>query len=536
MALVAGLTGAAAGALAVSEAVRFEDIAGRAGIHFVLRNAASPDKRLIETMTGGVAVLDYNNDGRPDIYFVNGARQPSLEKSGAEYHNRLYRNDGGWKFSDVTAEAGVAARGYSMAAAAADYDNDGFTDLFVAGVNGNILYHNRRDGTFEEAALPAGRAVWSVAGGWLDYDNDGLLDLFVVNYVAWDPARESWCGDTTRGIRTYCHPRNYEPLPNQLLRNTGRGTFVDVSASTGIAAHRGKGMAVAVADYDLDGDTDVFVTNDTVANFLFRNDRGKFREVAREAGVAFNNDGRALSSMGADFRDYDDDGRPDIFITALANETFPLFRNAGGGFFDDVTYATGVGRATLELSGWGCGMFDFDNDGRKDLFAANGDVQDNTELLSSRKSRQPNLILVRRANGDFAASEILKPPALHRGAAFADFDGDGRMDVVVTRLNDRPALLRNVTGGGNHWLALRLVGRRSNRDGLGARVRIVGASGREQFNHATTAVGYASSSTAIVHFGLGRNRSARLVEVLWPSGAKTLLKDVSGDRVVEIRE
>jgi len=506
------------------------------GIEFVLENSATPQKHQIETMAGGLAALDYDNDGLPDLYFTNGAAQPSLEKTGPAYYNRLYRNLGGWKFEDATDRAGVRGAGYSMGAAAGDYDNDGWVDLFVTGVGRNILYRNRGDGTFEDVTAKAGVTgkLWSIAAGWFDYDNDGRLDLFVVQYCRWDPAREPFCGDPKGAFRTYCHPKYYEGLPNVLFHNNGDGTFTDVSEASAIARHIGKGMGVAFGDYDGDGRLDVFVANDTTPNFLFRNEgNGRFHEAALEAGVAFNDDGRALSSMGVDFRDVDNDGREDLFVTALANETFPLYRNLGGGLFADVTYPSRIGAATLAWSGWGTGIYDFDNDGFKDIFSANGDVNDNTELFSSRRSRQHNLLLVNRGDGTFAP-QTLGPPALYRGAVFADFDQDGRVDVVVTRFHERPLVLRN-TAAGNHWLMLRLEGRRSNRDGIGALVRVT-AGGRRQWNRATTSVGYASASDRVVHFGLGRETRASEIEVLWRSGARQVLKDVAGDRYLTVRE
>jgi enediyne biosynthesis protein E4 len=535
---------------AAPDPVTFEDVAARSGVNFVLRNSAAGRKHLLETMIGGVAVLDYNNDGKLDLYFVNGARLPEMNKTDASYHNRLYRNNGQGSFTDLTAQAGVSGEGYEMGAAAADYDNDGFADLFLPGVGRNVLYRNRGDGTFEDvtsrAGLQDGKSgqtnLWSVAAGWFDYDNDGFLDLFVVRYVNWDPEREPTCGETAAKLRTYCHPRYYAGLPNSLYRNNRDGTFSDVSVSSGIASFIGKGMSVAFADYDADGDQDIFVTNDTIPNFLFRNEGGsRFSQVALQAGVAFNEDGRALSSMGVDFRDYDNDGRDDLFITALANETFPLFRNLGQGLFDEVTFPARVGRATVAVSGWSNGVFDFNNDGYKDLFIANGDVQDNTELYSSRQSRQPNSILVNQRDGTFAdfsrhAGPQFQAVGMHRGAAFGDFDGDGRVDVVVTRLNERAELFRNTSPASNHWLALRLVGSRSNRDGIGARVRVVSASGHVQLNHVATAVGYSSSSAAAVHFGLGKDALVKVVEITWPSGVLQRIENVAVDRYLVVRE
>jgi hypothetical protein len=514
----------------------FEDRSPHSGIAMVLRNSPTPEKHQIETMAGGVAVIDYDNDGRPDLFFTNGAAQPSLEKTDPSFYNRLYRNRGDFTFEDVTAKSALSGGGFSIAAAAGDYDNDGFPDLFVAGVNRNFLYHNRGDGTFEDVTAKAGirQGLWSVSAGWFDYDNDGLLDLFVVNYVKWNPAKEPFCGRLGE-FRTYCHPESYEGLASTLYHNNGDGTFTDVSEQSGIARHIGKGMGVAFADYDGDGYLDIFVANDTVPNFLFHNERnGTFREVGFPAGVAMNDDGRAVSSMGVDFRDLDNDGRPDLFITALANETFPFYRNLGGGIFADETYRAHIGSAAMPFSGWSAGAYDFDNDGRKDLFAACGDVNDNTEMFSSRKSRQPLLLLLNRGDGTFAPAHV-GTPSLYRGAAFADLDGDGRVDAVVTRLGESPLILRNTSGAGNHWIGLRLEGRRSNRDAIGARIDIVTTSG-EQWNHVTTSVGYAGSSERAVHFGLGNNSAVKLIEIEWPSGANQKLRDVTPDRYLRVSE
>jgi enediyne biosynthesis protein E4 len=515
----------------------FRDVSNQSGIEFVLHNGATPEKHQIEAMAGGVAVFDFDNDGYPDLYFANGARQPSLDKADASYWNRLYRNRGDGTFEDVTEKAGVKAEGYTTGVAAADFDNDGYVDLFVAGVRRSFLFRNRGDGTFEDVTTKAGirQNGWAISGGWFDYDNDGKLDLFVVNYVAWDPKTEPFCGDIKRGIRTYCHPKYYKGLPNTLYHNNGDVSFTDVSEYSGISRYAGKGMAVAFADYDHDGRIDAFVANDTVPNFLFHNEGGgRFKEVGMMAGVGMNDDGRALSSMGTDFRDVDNDGWEDVFVTALANETFPLYRNGGTGLFTDSTYRSRIGALSLTQSGWGAGVVDFDNDGWKDVFVASGDVNDNTELFSSRKSRQPNLLFMNQRNGTFRVEKIGQP-ALHRGVAFGDFDLDGRVDAVVTRIGEKPVVLRNTSGEGNHWLALRLIGTKSNRDGLGARVRVVTAAG-EQWNHATTAVGYACSSDKVVHFGLGKNATVTRIEIEWPSGVKSTLENVKGDRYLIVRE
>lgn len=530
-----------------TDPVRFENIASKAGIDFTLRNSATGKKHLIETMTGGVAVFDYNNDDRPDIYFVNGAQIPELKKTESAYFNRLFRNDGDGRFTDVTLQAGVQGEGYGMGLATGDYDNDGDVDLFVAGVNRNILYRNRGDGTFEDTTAGAGlqtadQKPWSVAAGWFDYDRDGSLDLFVVNYLTWSMQDDRICPNPAAPYRIYCHPRYYRGLPNALYRNNRNGTFTNVSHETGIASHVGKGMGVVFADYDDDGNLDVFVGNDTLPNFLFRNeDAGTFAQVALSAGVAVNADGRPISSMGVDFRDYDNDGREDLFVTALIQETFPLFRNLGGGAFRDVTYESKVGLATTGHTGWGNGIFDFNNDGLKDLFAATGDLDDNAEVFSTGKTKQRNVILLNRGGGRFVnfsdqAGDIASNLGQHRGAAFGDFDRDGRIDLVVTRLNERAQLFRNTTDTGNHWLGLRLAGRRSNRDGIGARVKVTSASGMIQWNRVTTAVGYGSASDRIVHFGLRKDVSARRVEIEWPSGVRQKLENVTADRYHTIME
>ncbi len=539
--------GLAASAAPPPAPVSFLDLARRAGVEFVLRNSATPEKHQIETMVSGVAVFDYNNDSRPDIYFVNGALQPRLLKTDSSFYNRLYRNEGDWKFSDVTLPAGLQGEGFATGVATGDYDNDRFVDLFVAGVNRDILYRNRGDGTFEDATAkaglrPRGRKPWAISAGFFDFDHDGDLDLFVTNYVIWEPDKEPFCGDPFRSYRTYCHPRHYQGLPNTLYRNNGDGTFTDVSEASGISAHTGKGMSTVFADYDHDGLSDVLVTNDTTPNFLFHNEgNGRFREVALTAGVALNADGRAVSSMGADFRDFDNDGLPDLFIAALTNETFPLFRNLGKGQFLDVTYPSGLGRLSLPHSGWSNGIFDLNNDGLKDLFVACGDVNDNTELFSSRKSRQRNLVLLNTGDGKFIdgsaqAGADFQQTGLHRGAAFGDFDLDGRVDVVVSRIGERAELFRNTSSGVGHWIALRLTGRRSNRDAIGARIHLVSSSGREQWNHVTTSTGYACASDKTVFFGLGGDPSVRLLEITWPRGAVQKLENVAGDRYLDLGE
>ncbi|MDX2152036.1 MAG: CRTAC1 family protein [Bryobacteraceae bacterium] len=526
--------------LAAAPRTSFRDATPSSGIAFVLRNASTPERHQIETMLGGIAAFDCDNDGKPDVYFTNGARQPQLDKATPDFYNRLYRNKGDAVFEDITDKAGVRGEGYSMAAATADYDNDGNTDIFVAGVNRNLLYRNKGGCIFEDVTAKAGFPTqgpqpWAVAAAWLDYDLDGDLDLFLVHYTKWNPATEPFCGDPRAGYRTYCHPKYYEGLPNRLYRNEGNGAFTDVSAASNIGRSIGKGMGIAVADYDADGDPDVFITNDAVPNFLFRNEgNGTFKEAALEAGVAFNDDGRALSSMGVDFKDIDNDGREDILTTALANETFPLYRNIGKGHFADITYPTRLGALTLPLGGWGVGIVDIDNDGWKDIFVANSDVNDNTEVFSSRKSRLPATVFLNGADGKFTM-EAISAPALHRGAAFADFNGDGRLDVALSRINAPAAILLNESGARNSWLSVRLRGVKSNRDGLGTKLKLTLDDGRTLYNHATTAVGYASSSDRTVHFGLGKAKPKEL-EITWPTGRRQRVAALPVNQVVDLTE
>jgi hypothetical protein len=499
--------------------IRFEDVADRAGLHFAVQHHPTPEKRQVETMPGGVAVFDYNNDGRPDIYFTNGAQIPSLRKGSAQDSNRLFRNDGGMRFTDVTEAAGVAGEGYSNGVAAADYDNDGNIDFFVAG-SANLLYHNRGNGTFEEVSAKAGIASgkWAVAAGWFDYDNDGWLDLFVVYYMNWTPESKLYCGDPRRSFRTYCDPKDFAGLTNKLYRNRGDGTFEDVSDRTGIGSHIGRGMSVAFADYDGDGFMDILVTNDQMPNFLFHNIGGKrFEEVALPAGVALLDDGKPISSMGVDFQDYDNDGRPDVSIVALAGETFPLFHNEGGGLFRDATYTSGLAKASARHSGWSPVFADFNNDGLKDLFITRSHVNDRIEEMEASHYKETNMVLLNLGNGKFAdvsagaGDAFAKTARAHRGCALADFDGDGRTDVVVSALGEPAELWRNVTAVSAPYVNVVLRGTRSNRDGVGAVVRV-----GDQYQIRSSAAGYASSSLQPMHFGgIGPKDS---IEIRWPSG------------------
>jgi len=531
-----------------SAQIRFEEIAKQAGLDIRLKNAASGRFHQVELMPGGVAALDFDNDGCMDLFFTNGATIPELRKSGPEFWNRLYRNNCDGTFTDVTAKAGVGGEGYSMAVATADFDNDGLCDIFVAGVNRNILYRNLGDGRFADVTAKAGLAgidpkrgkMWSISAGWLDYDNDGWLDLFVSNYVAWDPAAEPVCG--AAGSRFYCHPKEYAGLPNQLFHNNRDGTFTDVSERSGIARHIGKGMGVAFADFDGDGFTDVFVANDSVRHFLFRNQGdGTFREIGLEAGVALREDGAAIAGMGVDFRDFDNDGRPDLVVSGMINDGFLLFRNLGKrSLFENFAQRAGLEMGTRQLTGWSLGMYDLDNDGWRDLFFACSHFPA-LEPYIGRGAALANRVFRNIGGKRFedvsaGAGADFQQAALHHGTAFADFDNDGRIDVVVTTLDGPVKLFHNITAGAGHWLAIRLRGTRSNRQGLGAVVTVTLPDGRMLYGHATTSVGYASSSEPLVRFGLGPHTGVKQVEVRWPGGASQKLSDVRGDRIVEIEE
>lgn len=520
--------------------VRFRDVSAAAGVTFVLQNHPTAEKHLIETMAGGVAAFDYDNDGLVDIFFTNGAKLPSLKKTDSSYHNRLYRNQGGMKFADVTARAGLQGSGFSTGVAAADYDNDGDIDLFVAALPAAALYRNRGDGSFEPVTDQVGikDAKWPIAAGWFDYDNDGRLDLFIVSYLDWSPQESMYCGDRKANFRTYCHPKFFNGTRNGLYRNNGDGSFEDVSNKAGISDHIGKGMSVAFADYDDNGFVDVFVTNDAVPNFLFHNNGdGTFREVGLEAGPALTDDGKAVSAMGVDFRDYNNDQLPDIVFTALWGETFPVFRNQGGGFFQDATYQSKVGVLSANRSGWGVGLADLNNDGWKDLFVTNSHVTDNVERFSDTETyKQSNSVWLNQGDGSFAdgsldAGEGFSVRAAHRGSAITDLNNDGRLDIVVASLGGAAEVWENVTPKDNHWLGIRLRGTKSNRDGIGARIQV-----RGQSNLMTSSVGYASSSHGPVHFGLGPEEGPVSVEILWPSGIRQVVEGVEIDQAVTFEE
>ena len=535
----------------VAAELRFEDRSGAAGIDFRHHANPTPDKHLVETMGGGVALLDYDNDGFLDIFFVNGGALVAqgdgviVDRADPELHDRLYRSLAGEAFEDVTEQTGVsgeAANIYGMGAATGDYDNDGFVDLFVTGYGGTILYRNRGGMAFEDRTEVAGANVpgWTASAGFFDADLDGDLDLFVTRYLDWSLETSRRCGEK---IPVYCSPRAYPAVSNVLLRNDGDGSFTDVSGDWGVARSHGKALGVAFNDADADGLPDVIVANDSTAQQLFLN-RGSngFSEEALPAGLAYNEDGGSFAGMGVDFEDYDNDGRPDVVATALAKELYPLYRNEGDGTFGYRTRQSGLAEITAGLSGWSVKFVDFDHDGWKDLFAAQGHVLDNVELMEPGiPYMQPPLLALNEAgrfvDASASAGAVFHTAIAGRGTAFGDLDNDGDIDLVLTVLNDEPALLySNASGTENGWLQVRLAGRASARDGQGARVRIQSASAGEQVRYATTAGGYLSASDPRLHFGLGADARIDRLTVEWPSGAKQVLKDVEPDRLIALRE
>ena len=538
-------------ALAAS-VVQFVDITRASGIDFEHKSSATSNKYLLETMGGGVALLDYDNDGRLDVFLTNGAKIDDPmpdgklpDKSDPAFWNRLYQQTSSGTFVDVTQKAGLSGalqNAYGMGTAVGDYDNDGFEDIYVTNYGGNTLYRNNGDGTFKDVTERAGVRAggWSTSAGFFDYDNDGKLDLFVARYVDWDFSKNRYCGEKKEGYRAYCHPDNFEPVTNILYHNQGDGTFTDASSKSRFGASSGKGLGVAFADYDDDGFVDVYVANDSVQSFLFHNNgNGTFEEIGLLAGVGFTEDGKTFAGMGVDFSDYDNDGRPDIFVTDLSNERYRLFRQSGAGSFRDVTDATGVGGATLPFSGWSTRFVDYDNDGWKDIFVAQGHVMDTIEKTSPNlKYLQPPLLL-RNEAGRFqriVIGDAFRGEWAGRGAAFGDLDNDGDVDVVISNVGQKPVLLRNDGGNRNAWLAIRTIGTRSNRDGIGCRVKILSVSGSTQYFTVSTAAGYLSASDRRLIVGMNGDSIAKLVEIRWPSGAVQQFDNVKSRQVLVATE
>lgn len=510
------------------------------GLDFVLRNSPTPKKHLIETMPGGVALLDYNNDGLLDIFLVNGGKitastpaSGNFDRSDPKYWNRLYRQNPDGTFTDVTQEAGLANAGdgnYGMGVAVGDYDNDGYPDIFVTSYGHNVLYHNNGNGTFTDVTAQVGVAGggWSESAGFFDYDNDGKLDLFVVRYLDWNFERSKSCGGD---IQSYCPPGEFPPVSNILYHNRGDGTFEDVSAKSGIGVLKGHGLGLAFADYDGDGFTDIFVTNDVVDHFLFHNNGdGTFSERGLDAGAALTGDGKLMAGMGVVFQDYDNDGRPDLLMTVLPPLVYGVFHNEGEGVFTDRSLETGFGTLSGNVSGWGIGLEDFDNDGWKDVFIVQGHVIDTVDQLSPSFHYLEPPLLALNHDGRFERADAgTSTPIAGRGAAFGDLNNDGWMDVVTTVLGSHPQVYLN-NGGTQHWLVITLQGTRSNRDGYGARVQVNG-----QTRFATAAGSYLSSSDKRLHFGLAAGESAK-VEITWPSGIHQVLNDVHVNQFLKIVE
>ena len=541
--------GSPAGANAKSAAGLFGDITKKSGLNFQYQSSHTSKKYLIETMGAGVALFDYDNDGRLDIFFVNGAplddsTPPGTipKKTGPKYWNRLFHQKADGTFEDVTEKAGLQGEGYGMGVAVGDYDNDGNEDLYVTAYGGNRLYHNNGDGTFTDVTEKAGvkGSGWSTSAAWVDLDGDGYLDLVVLRYLTWD-FNDVWCGEHKEGYRAYCHPDYFKPISPLVYHNNGNGTFTEVASKIGLAKP-GKGLGIAFADYDRDGHLDLYFANDSMLEFLYHNKGdGTFEEVGLTTAVAVDGDGRTFAGMGVDFADYKNNGLPSLLVTDLANQRYALYENNGDGSFTYVSQVAGIGKMTLLHSGWGIRFFDYDNDGWKDLMIAQGHDLDTIELTAPTLRYREPLLLAHNDHGQGftdvskESGEVFQQNWVGRGLAIGDLDNDGRLDAVVTT-NDGPAyILHNETPADNHWLLLKLVGRKSNRDGIGAEVKLVTKAG-PQFATVTTAGSYLSSSDRRVHFGLGHATKAETIEIRWPSGISQTLRDVRADQILQIEE
>lgn len=530
--------------------VMFTDITALSKLNFKHAGSPTSQKYLLETMGGGVAIFDYDNDDRMDLFFTNGAllkdpmpKGASADKSDPRFWNRLYHQKTDGAFEDVTERAELKGEGFSMGVSTGDYDNDGFVDLYVTGYGENHLYHNNGNGTFSDVAkkLNVAGGGWSTSAGWFDYDRDGRLDLFVARYLDWDFEKGSiLCGDS-RGTRAYCHPENFQGAPNILYHQKTDGTFEDVSAKAGIADPNGKALGVAFADFDNDGWPDVFVANDSVRQGLYHNlGNGKFEDIAVTTGAGYDEDGKTFAGMGVDAADYDNDGYPDVFITTLSYQTYPLYRNGGDLSFSYTTKSTGVGQITFLNSGWGTRFIDVDNDGLRDIFVAQSHVLDTIEKSIGYLKYKQTPLLMRNTGRGFVdvsatAGAAFSQPLAARGAAFGDLNSDGKIDVVIGVLNDAPIILRN-TGTKNHWLGIRLVGTQSNRSGIGARVTVTDSNGRRQIFDASTTGSYLSAHDSRMIAGLGTAKGFRSVEIRWPSSRTQTITSLQPDQYITIRE
>jgi enediyne biosynthesis protein E4 len=527
---------------------KFVDVTSALGVQFQYKASHVSKHYLIETMGSGVALFDYDNDGRLDIFVVNGAplsdptpKGAIPQKTGPVYWNRLYHQKKDGTFEDVTEKAGLQGVGYGMGVAVGDYDNDGFEDLFVTAYGGNKLYHNNGDGTFTDVTEKAGvgGSGWSTSAAWVDLDNDGLLDLVVLRYVQWD-FDDIWCGEHREGYRAYCHPDVFQAIAPLVYHNDGNGHFTEVSKKVGISKP-GKGLGIAIADYDRDGRIDIVVANDSMLEFLYRNKGdGTFEEVGLISQVAVDGNGRTFAGMGVDFADYDNDGWPDVVITDLSNQMYALYKNSGDGSFSYDSFTSGLGQMTLTHSGWGVRFFDYDNDGWKDLLVAQGHDLDTVELTSPNLRYRETMLLARNTGKGFVdvsaeSGDVFHQAFVGRGLAIGDIDNDGKLDAVVTS-NDGPIrILHNETPTQNHWLTLKLVGHKSNRDAIGAEVKLLTSKGA-QYATVTTASSYLSASDKRVHFGLGSDGVAQQIEIRWPSGVVQKLEEVHGDQILQVDE
>jgi enediyne biosynthesis protein E4 len=513
---------------------RFVDVTAKALIGFVHTSGASPQKYMVETFGSGVGWIDYDNDGFQDLYFVNGA-------PGAA--NVLYRNTGTGTFTDVTAKARVDGSGagkaaYKTGVAVGDFDNNGYLDLFVTSFGPDILYKNNGDGTFSDvtaaAGVAGGPAEWSTSTGFLDYDRDGDLDLYVTNYL------DFRCGLQKEGYRMYCHPTMFDGMADRLFRNNGNGTFTDVSRQAGIANPAGKGLGVTFCDFDRDGDTDIYIANDMVRNFLYKNNgNGTFVDVAYAAGVGFDVNGKPQAGMGVDCADVDANGFPDIFVTNFSEELNTLYSNLGQGLFEDTTTKAGLGSGFIPL-GFGTKLYDLDNDGDLDIHVTNGHVIDNVKLFQPNLTYAQKDLLYENTGGRFRDVSAQAGPALQaervgRGLAVADFDNDGNLDVAISSVGRPPVLLKNLGTGSGSWLIIKAEGSRSNRFGLGATVRVQAASGL-QVREINNVASYQSANDVRLHVGLGTAKTVAQIDVLWPSGTKQTLKDVAVNQILVIKE
>jgi hypothetical protein len=529
-------------ARAAAQRPHFTDIAPNSRFSYRSNNNFTGRKYFPQPMCGGVGILDYDQDGKMDIFFTNGAKFPELKKTDPSYYSCLLRNKGDGTFEDVTEKAGVAGAdlGFSFGVAVGDYDNDGYPDLFICNAGRNALYHNNRDGTFSDVTEASGIGgkppnTLSVVAAWLDYDNDGRLDLFVSNYTLWTPQTDIRCA-AEDGDR-YCNPRRYVSVPHRLYHNLGNGKFADVTDQSGIGKVPGKGMGVGIADFNQDGWQDIFVANDTERNFLFLNQGdGTFKEVGLQYGVSYNDEGSTVSAMGCDVKDFDNDGWVDIFYNNLVGQIWALFRNQKGRSFRYASRRSQIAQLSESMAGWSNGFIDYNNDGWKDLYSSNGDI-DNVIV----NARQHDTLFENLGGKEFRdvsqelGNDFLRT-GFQRGSAFADLNDDGFPDIVVTSLNDRPRILINSADNGNHWLLLDLRGHASNRDAIGASVKVTTPSGRTLYNHVNVSVGFMSSSDRRLHFGLGPETSADSVEIRWPRGAVQTLRNVAADRILKVEE